>query len=204
MRAAGAECAWGGRRAVCKARAPGLPTLKGPRWSLLSITATMPGGREGVCAMREGGDEVGREGCERRTLPSPRPAPEAPLCRPPAPLTPPPHTRSLQCPSPRMRSVTYWKERVCLPSPNSVSGSPLSACVRGARACVCVRAVWRGEGGGRPRAWGWRWQPKPTKKNHKQSNQTKQAAKERKHFSPGTQSWTRRGRRPAPCGGHRC
>ena len=57
-------------RSPIASRAPGLPMLKGPMWSSLSITRTMPS----------------------------------------------------------IRSDTYWKLRVCWPSPNSVSGSFFSAC----------------------------------------------------------------------------
>ena len=155
---------------------PGLPMLKGPMWSSLSMTRTMPVWcwrgvwcvlvwcvLEWCCAgvvfvgvmwaWQEGGEVA--PGCQqavatratcRRRLAQQRRGPRPELAPPQPPTRA--HTTSVANPappsaSPSIRSDTYWKERVCLPSPNSVSGSFFRACL-GARQAGRARQAWGG------------------------------------------------------------
>ena len=118
---------------------------------------------------------------------------------------------------PSMRSETYWKERVCLPSPNSVSGSFFSACssgdaeVRGGtgqsteRSSCQAYTVEQGMACGRAQAR--RSQPGRTCENatlHSTLRPSASSALSAAPHPPGRQSWRRRGRRPGPCGARKC
>lgn len=141
--------------------APGLPTLKGPMWSSLSITRTMPearGKRQPIRQAMSSWMHAGAAWCTpiEQAL-GQVPAGVVPLLLLQNPSTAHTHSPSTSLEpsshkqpdttrlpaalsttkanqgcqptpgSPSIRSDTNWKDRVCLPSPNSVSGSFFSA-----------------------------------------------------------------------------